>query len=94
MNIFFQRLLSRFLHDNLTGTRIADEVPIRKLFAYAPDGNPRRRSAPAPPPDYALFRGNTLYAFLDAKYRDIGNGVSRPNGSINFRFTRLPRRAK
>lgn len=71
MNIFFQRLLSRFLHDHLTGSRIADEVPIRNLFAYAPDGNPRRRSAPAPRPDYALFRGNTLYAFLDAKYRDI-----------------------
>jgi 5-methylcytosine-specific restriction enzyme subunit McrC len=50
---------------------IADEVPIRNLFAYAPDANPRRRSAPAPRPDYALFRGNTLYAFLDAKYRDI-----------------------
>jgi 5-methylcytosine-specific restriction enzyme subunit McrC len=71
MNMFFQRLLSRFLHDNLTSTRIADEVPIRNLFAYAPDENPRRRSAPAPRPDYALFRGNTLYAFLDAKYRDI-----------------------
>ena len=71
MNMFFQRLLSRFLHDNLTSTRIADEVPIRNLFAYAPDGNPRRRSAPAPRPDYALFRGNALCAFLDAKYRDI-----------------------
>lgn len=71
MNIFFQRLLSRFLRDNLTGTRIADEVPIRNLFAYASDANPRRRSAPAPRPDYALFRGNTLHAFLDAKYRDI-----------------------
>jgi len=71
MNIFFQRLLSRFLHDNLTYTRIADEVPIRNLFTYAAGGNPKRRSAPAPRPDYALFRGDTLYAFLDAKYRDI-----------------------
>ncbi len=71
MNMFFQRLLSRFLHDNLTGTRIADEVPIRNLFAYAPGGNPKRRRAPAPRPDYALFHGSTLYAFVDAKYRDI-----------------------
>ena len=71
MNMFFQRLLSRFLHDNLTSARIADEVSIRNLFAYAPDGNPRRRSAPAPRPDYALFGGDTLYRFLDAKYRDI-----------------------
>ena len=43
----------------------------RNLFAYAPDANPRRRSAPAPRPDYALFGGHTLYGFLDAKYRDI-----------------------
>ena len=71
MNIFFQRLLSRFLRDNLRSTRIADEAPIRNLFAYAPDGNPRRRSAPAPRPDYALFDAGTLRGFLDAKYRDI-----------------------
>ncbi len=71
MNIFFQRLLSRFLHDNLTSARIADELAIRNLFAYAPDANPRQRSAPTPRPDYALFRGNTLHGFLDAKYRDI-----------------------
>jgi 5-methylcytosine-specific restriction enzyme subunit McrC len=71
MNIFFQRLLSRFLHENLTTGRIEDEWPIRKVFAYAADANPRRRSAPAPRPDYALFYGKTLRNFLDAKYRDI-----------------------
>src|SRR5262249_4735614 len=79
---------------NLTSTRIADEVPIRNLFAYAADGNPKGRSAPVPRPDYALFRGDTLYAFLDAKYRNIWNGVFRPNGSTNFRFMHLPRQAK
>jgi 5-methylcytosine-specific restriction enzyme subunit McrC len=71
MNIFFQRLVSRLLHDSLTSTRLADELPIRNLFAYAPDANPRKRRAPAPRPDYALFCGNTLCGFLDAKYRDI-----------------------
>ena len=35
------------------------------------------RSAPAPRPDYALFGGDTLYRFLDAKYRDIGKEPSR-----------------
>ena len=70
MNIFFQRLLSRFLHDNLTSERIADEWAIRNVFAYAPDANPRGRSAPTPRPDYALFRRSTLCGFLDAKYRD------------------------
>jgi len=71
MNIFFQRLLSRFLRDNLTSARIKDELAIRSLFAYAPDANPRRRTAPAPKPDYALFHANTLSLFLDAKYRDV-----------------------
>jgi 5-methylcytosine-specific restriction enzyme subunit McrC len=71
MNVFFQRLLSRFLRDNLTSARLADERKIHNLFAYAPDANPKRRSAPAPRPDYALFRGKMLCGFLDAKYRDI-----------------------
>lgn len=71
MNVFFQRLLSRFLRENLTEARIEDERAIRNLFAYAPDANPRRRSAPAPRPDYALFFGNRLHGFLDAKYRDV-----------------------
>jgi 5-methylcytosine-specific restriction enzyme subunit McrC len=70
MNVFFQRLLSRFLHENLSGRRIVDEWAIRNVFAYAPDANPRRRTAPQPRPDYALFHGNTLRGFLDAKYRD------------------------
>jgi 5-methylcytosine-specific restriction enzyme subunit McrC len=71
MNAFFQRLLSRFLHDNLTADRIVDEIAIRGLFAYVPDANPNRRRAPKPRPDFALFRNNDLRGFLDAKYRDI-----------------------
>jgi 5-methylcytosine-specific restriction enzyme subunit McrC len=71
MNIFFQRLISRFLHDSLTSARIADEAAIRDLFAYAPDANPKKRRAPTPRPDYALFHGTTLKGFLDAKYRDV-----------------------
>ena len=71
MNIFFQRLLSRFLRENLAGARIADELAIRNLFTYAPDANPRQRRAPAPRPDYALFYDKVLHGFLDAKYRDV-----------------------
>lgn len=71
MNRFFQRLLPRFLHDNLTTARIADEWGIRHVFAYAPGANPKHRNAPAPRPDFALFQGHAPHAFLDAKYRDI-----------------------
>lgn len=70
MNMFFQRLLSRFLHENLTTHRIVDEVKIRGLFAYAPGANPKGRSVPKPRPDYALFEGQKLRGYLDAKYRD------------------------
>jgi 5-methylcytosine-specific restriction enzyme subunit McrC len=70
MNKFFQRLLLRFLNDNLTSAQIQHERPIRDIFSYAPDANPRRRIA-QPRPDYALFRAKTLRGFLDAKYRDL-----------------------
>jgi 5-methylcytosine-specific restriction enzyme subunit McrC len=70
MNRFFQRLLSRFLHDNLGGQRIVDEWAIRNVFAYSPDVNPRPRSTPTPRPDFALFKGDKLQGFLDAKYRE------------------------
>jgi 5-methylcytosine-specific restriction enzyme subunit McrC len=72
MNRFFQRLLSRFLHENLLGgKRIVDERAIPLMFAYAPDANPRHHAAPKPRPDYALLRGHVVEGFLDAKYRDV-----------------------
>lgn len=67
MNKFFQRLLSRFLHENLKGQHIVDERSIRNMFAYV---GPRKRIAPAPRPDFALYHSGTLQGFLDAKYRD------------------------
>ena len=71
MNHFFQRLLSRFLHENLTGHTIKDEYATSTIFGYAPDANPRWRSLPKPRPDFALFQAKKLTGFLDAKYRDI-----------------------
>ena len=71
MNMFFQRLLSRFLNENLSTVRIEDELPIRDLFAFAKGANPKNRQVPKPRPDYAVFRGKNLIGFVDAKYRDI-----------------------
>jgi 5-methylcytosine-specific restriction enzyme subunit McrC len=70
MNVFFQRLLSRFFHENLTTRILKDEWSLRYVFAFAPDANPKRRRAPAPRPDFALFRGKQLSGFIDAKYGD------------------------
>jgi len=71
MNVFFQRLLSRFLHDHFSEGRIADERSIRNLFSYAADANPKKRGAPTLRPDFALFQQDKCLAFLDAKYRDV-----------------------
>ncbi|QQX83744.1 hypothetical protein JJQ59_15180 [Cupriavidus necator] len=71
MNLFFQRLLSRFLRENLIDARIVDEHSIQGMFAFASGSNPKRRRAPSPRPDYALFHGKHLSGFLDAKYRDL-----------------------
>lgn len=73
MNAFFQRLLSRFLGDHLVDYEIYDEHQIRRVFMYAPQGNPRNRRSPRPRPDFALYQSHSLRCFLDAKYRDIWN---------------------
>lgn len=71
MNLFFQRLLSRFLHENLVGAHVADEQTIRSLYSWPVGANPRNRATPRPRPDIALYRGSALSSFLDAKYRDL-----------------------
>ena len=72
MNSFFERLVSRFLHDNLPpGWRIVDQRSVRGLLRYAPEANPNGRSAPSVRPDYALHEPGHPVRFLDAKYRDV-----------------------
>jgi 5-methylcytosine-specific restriction enzyme subunit McrC len=71
MNRFFQRLLSRFLQENLPDLSIVDERSIRTMLTYDPTANPRRRGAPALRPDFAIFVHRKLRFYADAKYRDV-----------------------
>ena len=71
MNKFYQRLLSRFFHENLTNLSIQDEYSLNDIFAYASAPNPRRQRVPKPRPDFAAFHRKVLLGFLDAKYRDL-----------------------
>ena len=67
MNAFYQRLLSRFLGEkSYPGHRLEDEHRLRRVFAYAPNANPKRRHAPTPRPDFALFdrKGNRTVCIL------------------------------
>ncbi len=71
MNRFFQKLLSRFLHDNLPESGIQDESKLGGLFIYTSDPKPKRSPDPILKPDFAIFRGSRVVALLDAKYRDL-----------------------
>lgn len=69
MNMFFQRLLSRFLHEHLDEGKLADESTIRGLFRIT--AGARGRRTPAPRPDFAIVRPGQQPDYLDAKYRDL-----------------------
>jgi 5-methylcytosine-specific restriction enzyme subunit McrC len=71
MNHFFQRLLSRFLHDALPGYAVSDEESLFGMMRYAPAHNPRGKRSPAPRPDFIVRRAGRVVAMLDAKYRDL-----------------------
>ncbi len=71
MNRFFQRLLGRFLRENLEQGQVVEEQSLKDLMRYAPGENPRRRRAPRPRPDFAVKTPDGKLLLLDAKYRDL-----------------------
>lgn len=71
MNSFFQSLISKLLKENLEGFIVKDEFTLHDLFAYAPNYNPLKNSAPKPRPDFAISKNGKVISLLDAKYRDL-----------------------
>jgi len=71
MNRFFQRLLGRFLKENLPDHSVQEERAIRGMMSYSPEFNPRGCRAPAPRPDYCVKTNDGRTLLLDAKYRDL-----------------------
>ena len=71
MNVFFQALISRFLHEELPDLSIQDEHHLKGIFEYDPANNPQRRRAVVPRPDFAVLAHGKVIEFLDAKYRDL-----------------------
>ncbi|RYZ13325.1 MAG: hypothetical protein EOO70_08700, partial [Myxococcaceae bacterium] len=71
MNRFFQRLVSRFLHEHLPGHEVREEQALFSLMRYAPSENPRHRPSPRPRPDFEVRPASGPSVLLDAKYRDL-----------------------
>lgn len=71
LNLFFQALLGRFLSENLPDCSVRPEHSLTDMMRYSPGLNPRRRKAPRPRPDFAVFSKAGSPQLLDAKYRDL-----------------------
>ncbi len=71
MNRFFQRLVGRFLRENLPDAEVIEEQGLKYLLRYAPGENLQRKREPRPRPDFAIKMAGGKLLLFDAKYRDL-----------------------
>jgi 5-methylcytosine-specific restriction enzyme subunit McrC len=73
MNLFFQSLMSKFLHEYIDRDNYAllDQYVLWDMFSYNPEYNPKGRRQPTLRPDFAIKKNGRIVSLLDAKYRDL-----------------------
>lgn len=72
MNAFFERLLDRFLSENLPECDVRLQHRLTDMFLWEASESGARRRPPSPRPDYVVIPRTGRRAVLDAKYRDLG----------------------
>jgi 5-methylcytosine-specific restriction enzyme subunit McrC len=71
MNILFQNVISRFLHENAKGCDVLDEYSLKGMMVFTRSSRPIKRGNPTPRPDFVIKKDKEIVAILDAKYRDL-----------------------
>ena len=71
MNTFFQRLLTKFLKENVKEYEVVSEYQIKNYIRFHSNYNPKRSRNPTPRPDFALKQREKILLFMDAKYIDL-----------------------
>src|SRR5258708_4318635 len=69
MNLFFQKLIQRFLQEHLTEHEVLPQYIITDILGYSE--NPRRKQPPELCPDCVIKQRGQVISILDAKYRDL-----------------------
>jgi 5-methylcytosine-specific restriction enzyme subunit McrC len=81
MNVFFERLMSRFIRENLAGVAVKEQHQLKQMMRYSSKFNPQGKPALSPRPDLAVMQQGRLLTLLDAKYRDLW-ALQLPNSML------------
>lgn len=73
MNSFFQKLITKYLTENLIKYKIIPEYKIGNFMYYIPEYNPQNKRNPFPRPDIMVIPPDKPQYYIDTKYIDLWN---------------------
>lgn len=69
MNVFFERLMSRFIRENLAGVAVKEQHQLKHMMRYNSKFNPQGKPALSPRPDLAVMQQGRLLTLLNSSTR-------------------------